>query len=73
MHSTIDTDGIRHSELKVSYRTDQPDIAEVSHALDAVARQSGSQLIEHGSDRAERQGAARSNPGPQQTAQQLER
>lgn len=48
----------------MSYRTDQPDIAKVSHAPDAVARQSGSQLIEHGSDRAVRQGVARPNPGP---------
>jgi len=73
LQSTVDAEGIRHSEMKVSYRTDQPEIAQVSQALDAVARQEGNQLIEHGSDRAERHEAARNNPVEKQTSQQLER
>ncbi|GAB3243990.1 hypothetical protein GCM10027346_41200 [Hymenobacter seoulensis] len=59
LQSTVDAEGIRHSEMKVSYRTDQPEIAQVSQALDAIGQQAGNHLIEHGSDRAERQEAAR--------------
>lgn len=44
----------RRSELVVSYRLDQPNLARVSAALDDVARQPGAQLHEHSSDRAER-------------------
>lgn len=54
VQSTTDEQGIRHSELKVSYRTDQPEIARISQTLDAVAKQSGNQVLEHGSDRTER-------------------
>ena len=60
IQSTTDEQGIRHSEIQVTYRTDQSDIAQVSHTLDAVAKQSGSHVIEHGSDRAERRELARS-------------
>ncbi|MBJ6111299.1 toprim domain-containing protein [Hymenobacter sp. BT523] len=45
----------RHSEIEVSYRLDQPNLARVSAALDDVARQPGAQLHEHAADRAERQ------------------
>lgn len=41
LQSTVDEQGVRHSEMKVSYRTDQPEIAQVSQALDAVAQQRG--------------------------------
>ncbi|MET4109026.1 toprim domain-containing protein [Hymenobacter sp. UYP22] len=54
IQSTTDAQGIRHSEMTVSYRTDQPEIARVSQTLDAVASQKGSSVIEHSSDRAER-------------------
>jgi hypothetical protein len=54
IQSTTDEQGIRHSEMKVSYRTDQPEIARISQTLDAVASQQGSSVIEHSSDRAER-------------------
>jgi hypothetical protein len=60
IQSTVDSQGIRHSEMKVSYNSAQPDIAKVSNTLDAVAKQSGNQVIEHGSDRAERQQKAES-------------
>jgi hypothetical protein len=59
VQSTTDAQGIRHSEFKVSYRTDQPELPAISQTLDAVARQSGSQVVEHASDRADRQEAAR--------------
>ncbi|SMB79284.1 hypothetical protein SAMN00120144_3107 [Hymenobacter roseosalivarius DSM 11622] len=59
IQSTTDAEGIRHSEMKVSYRTDQPEISRISHTLDAVGQQSGSQVIEHGSDRAERRELSR--------------
>ncbi len=59
IQSTKDEEGLRHSEMKVSYRTDQPEIARVSHTLDAVAKQNGSQVIEHGNDRAERREISR--------------
>ncbi|MBD2769446.1 toprim domain-containing protein [Hymenobacter sp. BT664] len=72
-HSTTDEQGIRHSEMKVSYRTDQPEITQISQTLDAVGKQHGSQLIEHGSDRVERHEAARHSQQGQQPAQQLER
>lgn len=60
VQSTTDEQGIRHSAMQVSYRTDQPEINNISHTLDAVGRQPGSQVIEHGSDRAERQQATAS-------------
>ncbi|GAC1602424.1 MAG: hypothetical protein NVS3B25_30710 [Hymenobacter sp.] len=60
LQSTTDERGIRHSQMRVSYRTDQPDLARISHTLDAVGAQPGSQLIEHSSDRAERRELARS-------------
>ncbi|GAA4364191.1 hypothetical protein GCM10023185_33490 [Hymenobacter saemangeumensis] len=44
----------RHSEIEVSYRLDQPNLARASAALDDVARQPGVQLHEHSGDRAER-------------------
>jgi hypothetical protein len=44
----------RHSEIIVSYRLDQPDLARVSAALDDVARQPGAHVHEHSADRAER-------------------
>lgn len=44
----------RHSEIEVSYRLDQPNLARVSAALDEVARQPGAQVHEHAADRAER-------------------
>ncbi|MBC6992068.1 hypothetical protein, partial [Hymenobacter sp. BT491] len=73
LHSAVDAAGIRHSEMKVSYRTDQPELAQVSQALDAVARQSGNHVLEHGSDRAERQEAARHSQEGRPAPQQLER
>ncbi|UOQ83311.1 hypothetical protein [Hymenobacter sp. 5414T-23] len=57
--STTDAEGIRHSEMKVSYRTDQPELGRISQTLDAVANQKGSQVIEHSSDRAERKDISR--------------
>jgi hypothetical protein len=59
LQSTVDEQGVRHSEMKVSYRTDQPELAQVSQTLDSVAQQSGSQVIEHSSERSERQQLAR--------------
>ncbi|QNE42276.1 toprim domain-containing protein (plasmid) [Hymenobacter sp. NBH84] len=59
IQSTTDAEGIRHSEMKVSYRTDQPEIGKISQTLDAVANQKGSQVIEHSSDRAERKDISR--------------
>lgn len=59
VQSTTDGQGMRHSEIKVSYRTDQPDAAQVSRALDAVAAQPGSEVVEHASHRVERQETAR--------------
>ncbi|MBO2033457.1 toprim domain-containing protein [Siccationidurans ginsengisoli] len=59
IQSTTDAKGIRHSEMKVSYRTDQPELARISQTLDAVANQKGSQVIEHSSDRAERKDISR--------------
>ncbi|AIZ65419.1 hypothetical protein PK28_17270 (plasmid) [Hymenobacter sp. DG25B] len=53
----------RHSELVVSYRLDQPNLARVSAALDDVARRPGAQLHEHASDRAERHRLAPSGLG----------
>lgn len=44
----------RHSEIEVSYRLDQPNLAQASTALDDVARRPGVQLHEHSGDRAER-------------------
>ncbi|GAA4389285.1 toprim domain-containing protein [Hymenobacter koreensis] len=73
LQSTVDEQGVRHSEMKVSYRTDQPEIAQISQALDAVAQQRGNQMLEHGSDRAERQQAAHQSQVSKQATQELER
>lgn len=54
IQSVTDADGVRHSEMRVTYRTDQPELSRISHALDAVAEQPGSHVVEHSSDRAER-------------------
>lgn len=59
IQSTTDAEGVRHSEIKVSYRTDQPDIAKVSNTLDAIGRQSGNSVVEHTSDRTERREIAK--------------
>ncbi|GAB3243664.1 hypothetical protein GCM10027346_40640 [Hymenobacter seoulensis] len=59
LQSTMDEPVVRHSELKVLYRTDQPTLTQVSQSLDSVAQQSGSQVIEHSSERSERQQLAR--------------
>lgn len=69
LQSTVDAEGIRHSEMQVIYRTDQPELARVSQALDAEARQSGNHVLEHGSDRAER----RRLPVPASPAEKLRR
>ncbi|GAA4506509.1 hypothetical protein GCM10023172_35770 [Hymenobacter ginsengisoli] len=53
----------RHSEIEVSYRLDQPNLARASAALDDVARQPGAQLHEHSADRAERHRLAPSGIG----------
>ena len=60
IQSTTAADGIRHSEIKVSYRTDQPELSRISHTLDAVAEQPSSHVVEHGSDRAERRELSKS-------------
>jgi hypothetical protein len=73
LQSTVDAEGIRHSEMKVLYRTDQPEIAQVSQTLDSVGRQVGNHVHEHGSDRAERQAAARLTQEGRQGVEQLER
>jgi hypothetical protein len=73
LQSTTDEQGIRHSEIKVSYRTDQPELARISQTLDAVAAQPGNHLAEHSSDRAQRQEVACHSLESKQPAQQLER
>ncbi|WP_170170473.1 toprim domain-containing protein [Hymenobacter perfusus] len=73
VQSITDEQGIRHSEIKVSYRTDQPEIAQISQTLDAVGKQDGSQLIEHSRDRAERHEAIWSKHEDKQAYQQMER
>lgn len=74
VQSTVDAQGIRHSEMQVSYRTDQPEIGKISRTLDAVAQQNGNQVVEHGSDRAERQQAAATvQAGRATTSAQVER
>ncbi|RAK62445.1 toprim domain-containing protein [Hymenobacter edaphi] len=73
LQSTVDEQGVRHSEMKVSYRTDQPEIAQISQALDAVAQQPGNRMLEHGSDQAERQQAAHQSQVSKQATQELER
>ncbi|SHL91603.1 toprim domain-containing protein [Hymenobacter psychrotolerans] len=60
IQSTTAADGIRHSEMKVSYRTDQPELSRISPTLDAVAEQPGSHVMEHSSDRAERRELSKS-------------
>ena len=55
VHSTTDKQGVRHSEMLLSYRTDQPELGRIRHALDAIAQQPGNALIEHSRDRYERQ------------------
>ena len=74
VQSTVDAHGIRHSEMQVSYRTDQPEIGKISQTLDAISQQNGSQVVEHGSDRTERQQVA-GNQGSKQPDKgaQLER
>jgi hypothetical protein len=59
IQSTTDAEGIRHSEIKVSYRTDQSEIAKVSNTLDAIGRQGGNSVVEHPSDRTERREIAK--------------
>jgi hypothetical protein len=59
VHSTTDEQGNRHSEVLVSYRTDQPELGRISQTLDAVAQQPGSEVNEHSRDRGERQALAR--------------
>ena len=59
IQSTTDAQGIRHSEVKVSYRTDQPELAKISKTLDAVANPKGSHVMEHSSDKAERKDISR--------------
>ena len=74
MQSTTDEQGIRHSEMQVSYRTGQPGIARVSQTLDAVAKQSGNQVIEHASDRAERRELSKGHEiSPPSRAQEITR
>ncbi|TYZ06177.1 hypothetical protein FY528_19320 [Hymenobacter lutimineralis] len=60
IQSTTAADGIRHSEMKVTYRTDQPELSRISHTLDAVAEQPGSHVVEHSSDQAERRELSKS-------------
>ena len=45
--------------MLVSYRTDQPELGRISHTLDAIAQQTGSEVVEHSRDRGERQTLAR--------------
>ena len=59
VQSTTDEQGIRHSEMKITYRTDEPSITKVNNVLDAVAKQHGSQVVELPGDRSERREAAR--------------
>lgn len=59
VRSSTNAQGVRHSELQVSCRTDQPELAGISHTLDAVAAQPGSHVNEHSSDRAVRHELAR--------------
>ena len=73
VQSTTDEQGLRHSQLQVSYRTDQPEIRQISQTLDAVGEQPGSQLVEHSGDRAQRHEAARHSLEARPPAQQLER
>ena len=67
LHSTTDAQGVRHSELYVTYRTDQRELARISQTLDAVAAQHGSYVNEHSSDRAARHELAR-GPEAERTA-----
>ncbi|SMB99635.1 hypothetical protein SAMN00120144_3713 [Hymenobacter roseosalivarius DSM 11622] len=72
LQSTTDEQGIRHSEVKVSYRTDQPELTQVSLALNAVAAQPGSQVVENDSHRAERHDLTRGQQqfeGPARSAE----
>ncbi|GAB3879448.1 hypothetical protein GCM10028824_42960 [Hymenobacter segetis] len=59
VHSTTDKQGVRHSDMMLSYRTDQPELGRISHTLDAIAQQPGNTLIEHSRDREERHTLAR--------------
>lgn len=56
--STITPDGIRHSEMDVSYRTDQATIKEISNTLDKAGRSDGVQVLESSEHKSERQSAA---------------
>jgi hypothetical protein len=67
VQSTTDEQGTRHSEMKVSYRTDQPELSRISNALDAIAQQPGNALHEHSRDRGERREIARSAEMGQQS------
>ncbi|MGI4734212.1 MAG: toprim domain-containing protein [Janthinobacterium lividum] len=71
IQSTTDAEGVRHSEMNVSYRTDQPELAQVSRTLDAVANQHGSHVIEHSADRTERRELTKGHEmaQPQRTAE----
>jgi len=73
IQSTTDEQGIRHSEMKVSYHTDQSEIKQISQTLDAIGKQEGSQLIEHDSDRAARQVTAYQYQEDKEAPKQLER
>jgi carbonic anhydrase/acetyltransferase-like protein (isoleucine patch superfamily) len=55
--SLVDEKGIRHSEMLVSYRTDEPNLAAINKQLNAVPGTGGS-VVEHPADISQRQTAA---------------
>lgn len=55
--STIDDKGIRHSEMLVAYRTDEPNIVGINKQLNAVPGTGGS-VTEHPADISQRRNAA---------------
>ena len=59
IQSTTDQEGVRHSEIKVAYRTDQKELPQISKTLDGIAKQEGNQVVEHSSDRSERREIAK--------------
>ncbi|KAA5539641.1 toprim domain-containing protein [Adhaeribacter rhizoryzae] len=61
--------GVKYTEIKVSYRTDQEEIGKISKTLDAVGAQRGNQVMEKNLDRAERREIA-NKPEIQRPAQQ---
>ncbi|WP_345237911.1 toprim domain-containing protein [Hymenobacter saemangeumensis] len=73
VHSSTDEHGRRHSEMLVSYRTDQPELGRISQTLDAIAQQPGSEVNEHSRDRGERHEAASRSLEAKPPVQQLER